>query len=265
VLGYVREYNHRLYLRARKGVSSKCFACSRCNRRVDTAKTPAERAEWKRQKEMHLQFVFIERVLLNERELLAEVDSRRMHITMDGWDSMKTVVPNYRDHQPELAGMYKYFLKTKLSGALVEAWKLIMMRTFPWINTGANLACTVMVHALSLYQKDHPIEGLPTAADVLVDGGPENINHTLIGTMGWLVTKDVFQTVSTYRLPVGHTHNRLDQRFQKPSLWFHGEDAHEAATPDEWKRQVYPNTEHQANDQTLNMLPRTKSRIVSDT
>ena len=44
---------------------------------------------------------------------------------------------------------------------------------------------------------------------------------------GTKVLHIVLQTVDTYRLPDGHIHNRLDQRFQKPSLWFHGEDAHE--------------------------------------
>jgi hypothetical protein len=241
-----------LFLRSRKGVSSKCFPCSRCNRRIDKATTPAQREKWRVQKDLHLAFVFIERVLLNSRELLAQIDSRRGHITMDGWDSVKTVVPNYADHQPELSGLYKSFLKTKLTGVLVTGWKLLMLRTFPWVKTGANLACTVFLHSLCLYQRHHPEEDLPSALELLVDGGPENVNKTFMGLMAWLVTKDVIQTVDVIRLPVGHTHNGLDQRFQKPSVWFHGADAHQAVTPEEWITEVRPNTYHAL--QVLNMF-----------
>jgi hypothetical protein len=236
-------YKRRLYLRSRKGVSSKCFACSRCNRRIDKATTPGQREKWREQKDLHLAFVFLERVLLNMRELLATIDPRRMHIIMDGWDSVKTVIPNYDTHQPELSGMYKSFLKTKLTGVLVTGWKLFMLRTYPWVKTGANLACTTLMHALCVYQNHHPEEGLPSALEMLVDGGSENVNKTFMGVMAWLVTKDVIQTVDVYRLPVGHTHNGLDQRFQGPSVWLHGADAHQAVTPDEWLTTVRSSTE----------------------
>ena len=191
---------------------------------------------------MYLTFIFRERVLLNMRELRAEMDPRRMHATMDGWDSVKTVVPNYADHWPELTGMYKFFVKTKLTGFLVTGWKLVMLRTFPWLKTGGNLACTVLMHSLALYQQQHPEQGLPPTLELLVDGGSENVNKVFSGLAAWLVTTGVFQTVDVYRLPVGHTHNGLDQRFQKPSVWLHGMDAHQACTPDEWLDTVRPIT-----------------------
>ena len=196
------------------------------------------RDHWRRQKELHLVFVYRERVLLNTRELTAEMDERRIHITMDGWDSVKTVVPNYTTCQPELAGQYKNFLKTKLTGVLVAGWKLILLRTFPWVKTGGNLAATALVHSLCKYQKDHPGEPLPPCCTFLLDGGPENVNKTFLGLCTWLVSMGVFQTVDIYRLPVGHTHNGLDQRFQAPSVWLHGSDAHEARTPEEWIKTV---------------------------
>jgi hypothetical protein len=251
-LVYVGICDRRLFLRSRKGVSSKCYPCSRCNRRFDNAESAADREYWRTQKDLHLLFAFVERVLLNCRELLATMDTRVMHITVDGWDSVKTVVPNYVDHQPELSGMYKSFLKTKLTGVLVTNWKLLLLRTFPWVKTGANLCCTVLLHSLCLYQIQHPVEGLPSALQMLVDGGPENVNKTFIGFVAWLVTMDVVQTVDVIRLPVGHTHNGLDQRFQKPSLHFHGGDSHEAVTTDEWMDEVRPNRYHAL--QVLNMF-----------
>ena len=67
----------RVYLRLKKGVSSKCLACSRSNRRVDKAKSAYEREHRRRQKELHLIVVFRERVLLGMREFRAECDERR--------------------------------------------------------------------------------------------------------------------------------------------------------------------------------------------
>jgi hypothetical protein len=233
----------RLILRKHKGCSSKCTPCCRCDRRMLLSTTPAERRFWKDQKEQHLMFVFGERVKLNERELLADLDWRGMHMIMDGWDSMKTVVPNYASQQADLSGTHKYFLKTKLSGVLVTGWRLVLCRTFPWVKSGANLACTAFIYALAMFQEDsRQTNGgrLPTSLELLVDGGPENVNHTVLGVMAWLVTKGVFQYITLRRLPVGHTHNALDQRFQGPSMWFHGNNAHEAHTPSEWMQQVRP-------------------------
>jgi transposase-like protein len=240
----LRSGEPRLVLRKHKGCSSKCNACCRCDRRMLLSITPEDRTFWKSQKKLHLLFVFWERVKLNERELIADLDCRTMHIIMDGWDSMKTVVPNYASPQAELTGMYKHFLKTKLSGILVTGWRLVLCRTFPWVKSGANLACTAFIYALAMFQEDSRKSNggrLPTSLELLVDGGPENVNHTLLGVLAWLVTKGVFQYIDLRRLPVGHTHNALDQRFQKPSLWFHGNSAHEAHTPAEWLSEVRPN------------------------
>lgn len=226
----------KLCLRLYKGVSSSCFTCSRCDRRRANGKTPSEREFWREQKEKHLDFVFMERVLLNERELLAELDNRVLHLIMDGWDSMKTVVPNFGDFQGELKGLYKNFLKMKLSGVKVTAWKLFLGRTFPWVITGGNLACTTLIHVLSIYVQQN--KALPSHAEFLVDGGSENVNVTFLSLCSWLVTKRVFQSISVRRLPVGHTHNGLDQSYSAPSDWFHGNDAHEAITPEDWLQQV---------------------------
>ena len=147
----LRHGKPKLCLRVHKAVSSKCFVCSRCDRRWHKARTSKDREYWKAQKELHLLYVFLERVLLNERVFLATIDSRRMHFIADGWDSTKTVVPSFADYQGELQGKYKNFLKLKISGVLVAGWRLYLGRTFPWIQTGANLCCTSLMHVFSKY------------------------------------------------------------------------------------------------------------------
>ena len=50
----------------------------------------------------------------------------------------------------------------------------------------------------------------------------------------WLVEKRVYENIYIYRLPVGHTHNELDQCFQAPSVWFHGPTGVKCLIPEEF-------------------------------
>jgi hypothetical protein len=137
---------------------------------------PGERAHWKAEKEKHIMFVLLERVKSNERELLASIDSRALHVIMDEWDSLTTMVPNHASQHAELTGVYTHFLKTKLSGILLTGWRLVLCRTFPWVKSGANLACTAFIYALAMFQEDTQTYGrgrLPTSLEILVDGGPD--------------------------------------------------------------------------------------------
>jgi hypothetical protein len=61
----------KVYLRLHKGVSSKCYSCSRFNRRksIKVARTRADREYWEEQKRLHLKFVY-EKAGALQRDLL---------------------------------------------------------------------------------------------------------------------------------------------------------------------------------------------------
>ena len=246
-----KRWRHRLlhgspkvHLRLHKGVSSKCYPCSRINRRMKVLKKKEDRDHWQEQKRLHLLFIYRERVLFNKLIFEGGSDPDKLVCIIDGWDSCKTVIPSYASLQGELEGKYKWFLKTKLTGVLFIGYKLYMLRTFPWVQTGANLTVTAFIYALAHLQSlagvDKPGEGtpLPPQLHLAVDGGAENVNKTMFGFAASLIQSKVFQLVTMSRLPVGHTHNQLDQCFQPPSQHFHGEGAVDAVTPEEFMAEL---------------------------
>jgi hypothetical protein len=207
-------------------------------------KKKEDRDHWQEQKRLHLLFIYRERVLFNKLIFEGGSDPDKLVCIIDGWDSCKTVIPSYASLQGELEGKYKWFLKTKLTGVLFIGYKLYMLRTFPWVQTGANLTVTAFIYALAHLQSfagvDKPGEGtpLPPQLHLAVDGGAENVNKTMFGFAASLIQSKVFQLVTMSRLPVGHTHNQLDQCFQPPSQHFHGEGAVDAVTPEEFMAEL---------------------------
>jgi hypothetical protein len=209
----------KVHLRLHKGVSSKCYPCLRINHRMKVMKKKEDRDHWQvEQKRSHLLFIYRERVLFNKLLHEGGTDPDKL-VCIDGWDSCKTAIPSYASLQGELEGKYIWFLKTKLTGVLFVGCKLYMLRTFPWVQTGANLTVTAFIYALAHLQSfanmDKPGQGqhLPPQLHLAVDGGAENVNKTMFGFAALLILSNVFQLVTMLRLPVGHMHNQLDQCF----------------------------------------------------
>ena len=214
-----------------KAVSSKCFSCSRLKTKLNKlfgrgkGNTAEQRRIVKEEMALHRRFFVNERILQNKRVCEAMDDPERVgSIVMDGMDGTKTLLPSYPAVQGELMGLYKNFLKVKLTGVLIHGFNLNMFPTMPWIGTGANLCATTMIHTLVKWQHDQRAQelDLPRTLKVLVDGGPENVNITMMALFAWLVTQRVFSDIYVSRLIVGHTHNDLDQRWSVVAQRLHG-------------------------------------------
>ena len=221
-----------------KAVSSKCFACSRLQKLMQLALGssrggPALRARVLKQKALHRRFFVNERVIQNLRVCEAMNNYAQIgSIVMDGMDSAKTCIPSYADLQGELVGMYKNFLKVKLTGVMIHGYNLNVFATFPWVRCGANLCASTLMHTLVKWQEGLRLQGreLPRTLYLLVDGGSENVNKTLFALYAWLVTFDIFEEIYVTRLPVGHTHNDLDQRWSVVAQRLHGKHGVDART-----------------------------------
>jgi hypothetical protein len=214
-----------------KAVSSKCFSCSRLRTKMNKlfgrgrGNTAEQRRIVKEETALHRRFFVNERILQNKRVCEAMDDPERIgSVVMDGMDGTKTLLPSFPDVQGELIGLYKNFLKVKLTGVLIHGFNLNMFPTMPWIGTGANLCATTLIHTLVKWQHDERNQGrdLPRTLNVLVDGGPENVNITMMALFAWLVTRRVFSDIYVSRLIVGHTHNDLDQRWSVVAQRLHG-------------------------------------------
>ena len=220
-----------------KAVSSKCFACSRLQKLMQLALGSSVCAELRarvlKQKALHRRFFVNERVIHNLRVCEAMNNYAQIgSIVMDGMDSAKTCLPSYADLQGELVGLYKNFLKVKLTGVMLHGYNLNVFATFPWIRCGANLCASTLMHTLVKWQEGLRMQGreLPRTLYLLVDGGSENVNKTLFALYAWLVTFDIFEQIYVTRLPVGHTHNDLDQRWSIVAQRLHGKHGVDART-----------------------------------
>ena len=130
---------------------------------------------------------------------------------------------------PRLIGMEK--LQLKITGVLVHGAAstkkgYYAFVTPPWIKTGANLSCTVLMELI--------------AAGVLkgqkrwylqVDGASDNIAYTVMYFSAWLLLMSqmrcfgdllVLEKIILSRLPVGHTHIDIDQVFSVLARWLFG-------------------------------------------
>ena len=85
----------KVHLRLHKGVSSKCYSCSRINRRMKVMKSKVDRDYWQEQKRRHLLFIYRERVLFNKLVHEGGTDPDKLVCIIDGWDSCATTHVQY--------------------------------------------------------------------------------------------------------------------------------------------------------------------------
>jgi hypothetical protein len=117
---------------------------------------------------------------------------------------------------------------------LLYGYNLNIYPSFPWVRTGANLATTALMHTIVKWQTDlqHLQQDLPRVLHILADGGSENVNKTMLMLYAWLVSHGVFEEIHVHRLPVGHTHSILDQRFSVIAQFLLGPAGKDALTVD---------------------------------
>ncbi len=80
------------------------------------------------------------------------------------------------------------------------------------VDKGANAICTLMYCTIRHFKT----VGISRTADTLYiqcDGGSENINRTFFGLCDMFVRMGWFKDVYLNRLPVGHSHQLIDQYF----------------------------------------------------
>jgi hypothetical protein len=236
---FYKRWNHRLNdtediirMRCYKGVSSKCYACSKIDKLIAEAASQTLAKMWKEQKERHVDFYSRERNQQNCIILESLKNPKSLFVCADGIDGAKTVLPSYPYLQGALVGKYKFFLRNKLSAVHIPRWKPFFFRTSPWIKCGANLFLTTLHHCLCVHLSR--FHGLPETLHILVDGGSENINATVFAYCVWLVSLNIFTDVYLYRLPVGHTHNLTDQLFSVIASYLAGLNGHQALTPEQF-------------------------------
>lgn len=143
-----------------------------------------------------------------------------LYVNIDGMDQAKTNLPNeVTKSKADDEGMP---LVAKLLGAIAYGHGWWGFWSFPEWSPSSNLTLTALCQMFRDITGGDPSAsevpalgaGLPPHLHLQMDNtSRDNKNHYLIGFAGMLVAERIFQEVRVFFLPVGHTHNEIDQTF----------------------------------------------------
>jgi hypothetical protein len=169
--------------------------------------------EMKTEKDAHISDINLYRLRLSTRITIVEVFKRIfLFMYIDGMDNQKTSIPHLgamlKNKAVDGAGMP---LQTKLLGVLVPGRAFYGFITLPTMYHGANATWTALLHVLDNLKKEEPLP--PVLLLQLDNCGKDNKNVLAFAFLALLVLIGVFEEVQMLFMPVGHTHNEIDQHF----------------------------------------------------
>ena len=170
----------------------------------------------KRQK--HWDYVTAARRRMLERTAFARSHKDEvLMVNVDGMDQAKTNIPNepLKDKSTSAGAP----LPIRLMGAIAYARAWYGFWTIPqWAST-SNVTLTALSRIIQDAQVDGRSRGLPAPhlpprlVLQMDNTAKDNKNHFLFGFAGMLLAEGYFTEVEAHFLPVGHTHQEIDQSF----------------------------------------------------
>ena len=144
-----------------------------------------------------------------------------LSIIIDGADQSKHDLPHFKDSSKMSDEITK--VKMHLYGALVHGRAAYAFTIPDHEKQGHNTTIQVLQHILEdLKRKDGK---LPPVLKLQLDNTTEqNKGQFLYGYLAMLVEYGVFREIEVSFLPVGHTHEDIDQFFSRVSVYFRHHD-----------------------------------------
>ena len=144
-----------------------------------------------------------------------------LSIIIDGMDQSKLTLPHYKLRPKGVAG----FLETKITGVLVHAKVFDCYVSEPQVKHDSNLNLTCLHTTLMKVLESYEPGTSPRTLYLQVDGGSENKNQWMISYLSLLIEVGLFDKVKMCFLPVGHTHEDIDQAFSRIAVYLNKHDA----------------------------------------
>jgi hypothetical protein len=174
------------------------------------AKTPASRKEVQERRKEHIQHIRRERAQYYATRAKSTKDSTILSIIIDGMDQSKTDPPEFKQSAKSDDKLTK--LKCHVTGVLIhgrerKAFAFVVDETIP-SDTNLNLLCLIKAF-------DHlGWDQLPDDLYIQMDNtGKDNKNYDILAFLTLLVKCQKLKNVYWNFLPVGHTHEDIDQMF----------------------------------------------------
>ncbi|KAJ8048727.1 hypothetical protein HOLleu_01158 [Holothuria leucospilota] len=192
---------------------SKCTTCTQLQEAYDTAPTQDQRKKLAQLKATHDGQVEAERrAYHNAREKARRDPGEMTCVIIDGMDQSKTDIPHLIVKDKDCASLAR--LQVHLTGVLVHTGTPEGKLPFVFHDLKhVPHDCNLTIHCLT--------EALASASGYLgkvlflqMDNCfRENKNRYVLSYAALLVEKDIFEEVYVHFLPVGHTHEDVDQMF----------------------------------------------------
>ena len=208
----IRPYKHQLF--------SKCDQCVSFThlRSLISGDNTAALDKLESLKEAHLTYVQRARDRMRDRARFArEHPDAVLMINVDGMDQAKTNIPN--ESLKDKGGCAGMPLCVRLMGAIAYGRGWYGFWSLPQWGATSNLTLTALDYIIGDVLKEGRGRGLqgshlPPRLVIQMDNtAKDNKNHNLLGFAGMLLSEGYFQEVEAHFLPVGHTHQEIDQSF----------------------------------------------------
>ena len=195
---------------------AKCDFCVRHRQLKDRKRTEEERAKDNEELRAHLQHVKDEKSYYYSNRLRArQHPDKILSIIIDGADQSKHHLPHFHEESHATSEALRF--KTHLYGVLVHghgAWAFTMP---DHEQQGHNVTIQALYEVLSDIKKEYGV--LPPVLKLQLDNTTkQNKGQFLFGFLAMLVALGHFNEVEVNFLPVGHTHEDIDQFFSRISL-----------------------------------------------
>ena len=200
---------------------SQCQWCGEIKNKIKTA-TGATRKFWRDELRQHNDWQMRERTKqANHVNKASHPETRDdyMVIMIDGMDHSKSSLPHFGRTPKDLDSAES--LQTHITGIHVPGWAERPFTCYTWHDlfpTGSDSVITMILKILCDYAKAHD-DKLPPKLFLHMDNcWRENKNRYVLGIAHLLVHMGCFKRVDLCFLPVGHTHNIVDQMFSRFSV-----------------------------------------------
>jgi hypothetical protein len=164
---------------------------------------------------IHIAFIMrCRQVYYDQRELAHARPDLHCCMIADIMDQVKTSVPSFARWDKQFSGLW--MLKQCLMGVKVHGKGLYHYIAHPRLGTGggSNFTLECIVRTLQKLGDDSVDGKLPPHLYIQLDNcSGDNKNYVVTGFLNLLVAKGVFETIEVGYLPVGHTHEDIDQVF----------------------------------------------------
>ena len=194
---------------------AKCDDCVGFRQRRAETRDPKTLAKLRSDELKHKRFVRDERsTYWFRRKRAIRFPAEYLSVIMDGADQSAFGVPHFREKDHLTQGCAN--LTVRLMGIIVHGVGCWAYTYLDHVRSGANATLDCLVRTLTAIKAAGEGRSLPRKLYLQLDNTcKQNKNRFVIAWMCFFVEYNIFEEVTMSFLPVGHTHEDIDQMFSR--------------------------------------------------